>query len=231
MKNRVIATSVALALSFGSAHAGGIPVIDAAAIAQAVKDFEQGAAQLKQLQEQLQQAKELYGSLNGLTDMSNIADILNKPEIRQALPEDFAAVESLLKGEGEDRFGDSARKFLDQNVSYESEANDFYAQELAKAQKRSAGQMTVGEQIYNAGTKRIEGIEELREQISNSENAKETADLQARIQAETAALQADNLRMQGLAMVQQAQIRVAEQRAEEERRRTYEAMAKKYGGK
>lgn len=231
MRKLIIATSMAAIITTGHAVAQGIPVIDNASIAQAIEQFKQGAEQLEQLQAQLKQAQELYGSLNGLTNMSDIASVLNKPEIRQALPADFAAVEDLLNGNGDGRFGDSANQFMDKNVTYKSDANDYYAKALAKSQKQNAGQMTLGEQIYNAGTERIKGIEELRQQISKSSTAKETADLSARIQTEMAALQADNLRMQGLAMVQEAQMRVAEQQEAENRRKTYEALSKKYSGK
>lgn len=223
VKSFVIAASIAALMATAPASAQGIPVIDAASIAQAIEQFKQGAEQLQQLEAQLKQAQELYGSLNGLTNMGDVASLLNKPEIRQALPEDFAAVEDLLSGKGSGRFGDSASQFLDKNVTYKSDADDYYAKALAKSQKQNAGQLTLGEQIYNAGTERIKGIDELRQQISKSATAKETADLSARIQTEMAALQADNLRMQGLAMVQQAQLQVAQQNAEENHRNRVKA--------
>lgn len=211
-----LALAISLAVASSGANASGIPVIDAASIAQAVKQFEQGSQQLKQLEEQLKQAQELYGSLNGLTDMKDLQSILSRPEIKQALPKDFAAVEGLLSGNGDGKFGDSAAKFLEQNTTYKSDANEFYAKELAKTQKRNAGQMTLGEQIYNSGTERMKNIEKLRDKLAKSTTAKETSDLQALIQTETASLQADSLRMQGLAMVQQAQMQIAEQNAKEE---------------
>ncbi len=42
--------------------------------------------------------------------------------------------------------------------------------------------MSLGEQIYNAASKRIDGIDQLREKISTAGDAKEIADLQARLQ-------------------------------------------------
>lgn len=226
-----LALAVAVGVASSGANASGIPVIDAASIAQAVKQFEQGAEQLKQMEAQLKQAQELYGSLNGLTDMKDLSSVLNRPEIKEALPKDFEAIEGLLSGNGDGKFGESASKFLEKNTTYKSDANDFYAKELAKAQKRNAGQMTLGEQVYNSGTERMKNIDKLREKLAKSTTAKETADLQALIQTETASLQADSLRMQGLAMVQQAQMQVAEQQEAENRSQTYEALAKKYGGK
>ncbi|WP_408914473.1 P-type DNA transfer protein VirB5 [Brucella pseudogrignonensis] len=225
MNSRRIALvcATALGVTLSGAHASGIPVIDAASIAQAVKQFKQGAEQLKELEAQLKQAQELYGSLNGLTDMKDLTSVLDRPEIKDALPKDFAAIEGLLEGAGEGKFGDSAGKFLDKNTTYKSDANDYYAKALSKAQKRNAGQMTLGEQIYNSGTERMKNIDKLRERLAKASTAKETADLQALIQTETASLQADSLRMQGLAMVQQAQMQVAEQNAQEEHRKKIDA--------
>ena len=82
------------------------------------------------LDEQLEQAQQLYGSLNSLTDMADVASLLNDPAIRKALPQDFAAIEGLFKGNGTGVFGDSASNFLDANSTYRTTANDFYAQEL-----------------------------------------------------------------------------------------------------
>ncbi len=76
--------------------------------------------------------------------------------------------------------------------------------------------MSLGQQIYDTATKRIEGIDQLRQQISSADDAKEIADLQARIQAESAFLQTDLLRMQGLQMIQQAQVQVEQQRQSED---------------
>jgi type IV secretion system protein VirB5 len=84
--------------------------------------------------------------------------------------------------------------------------------------------MSLGQQIYDAATKRIDGIDQLRQQISSASDAKDIADLQARIQAESAFLQTDLLRMQGLQMVQQAQAQVEDQRKAEDWRKRIDTM-------
>ncbi|MGO8499507.1 type IV secretion system protein, partial [Rhizobium ruizarguesonis] len=65
--------------------------------------------------------------------------------------------------------------------------------ELSRAQNQNAGQMSLGQQIYAAATKRIDGIDQLRQPISGAADAKDIADLQARLQAETAFLQTEAL--------------------------------------
>ncbi|MBB4321366.1 type IV secretion system protein VirB5 [Agrobacterium tumefaciens] len=202
----------------------GIPVNDQAAIAKQIESIAQLKSQLDALNEQIGQARQLYGSLNKLTDMADVAEVLNDPAIRKALPSDFAAIEGLLKGNGTGVFGDSASRFLEGNSTYRTDADDFYAQELSRLQNKNAGQMSLGEQIYDAATKRIDGIDQLRGKISTAGDAKEIADLQARLQAEQAFLQTDVLRMEGLKMVQQAQNQVDEQRKAEDWRQRMDNM-------
>ncbi|TCA41391.1 MULTISPECIES: P-type DNA transfer protein VirB5 [Rhizobium] len=208
----------------GTVSAQGIPVIDETAIAKQIESISQLKSQLDTLNQQLQQAQQLYASLNKVTNMADVAGLLNDPSIRKALPQDFNAIEGLLKGNGTGVLGNSASKFLDDNSTYRTSANDFYAQELARAQNQNAGQMSLGQQIYDAATKRIDGIDQLRQQISGAADAKDIADLQARLQAETAFLQTDVLRMQALQMVQQAQVQVDDQRKAEDWRKRLDAM-------
>ncbi|WP_439632162.1 P-type DNA transfer protein VirB5 [Shinella sp.] len=218
------ALAAALALSAGGAAGQGIPVIDQTAILKHIESIAQLKSQLDALHQQIEQAQQLYGSLNKLTDMADVASVLNDPAIRNALPADFAAIEGLLKGDGTGVFKDSASKFLEGNSTYRTDADDFYAKELARVQNKNAGQMSLGQQIYDTATKRIDGIDQLREKISTASDAKEIADLQARLQAEQAFLQTDVLRMEGLRMVQQAQNQVDEQRKAEDWRQRMDAM-------
>jgi type IV secretion system protein VirB5 len=213
-----------LILSAEGVGAQGIPVIDQSAIAKQIESIAQLKSQLDALNQQIEQAQQLYGSLNKLTDMADVASVLNDPAIRKALPSDFAAIEGLLNGNGTGVIGDSASKFLDSNSTYRTDADDFYAKELSRIQSQNAGQMSLGQQIYDTATKRIEGIDQLREKISSASDSKDIADLQARLQAEQAFLQTDVLRMEGLRMVQQAQSQVDEQRKAEDWRQRMDAM-------
>ncbi|EYR78175.1 P-type DNA transfer protein VirB5 [Shinella sp. DD12] len=221
---RGAALAAALILTASGAAGQGIPVIDQTAILKHIESIAQLKSQLDALHQQIEQAQQLYGSLNKLTDMADVASVLNDPAIRKALPSDFAAIEGLLKGDGTGVFKDSASKLLEGNSTYRTDADDFYAKELARVQNKNAGQMSLGQQIYDAATKRIDGIDQLREKISTASDAKEIADLQARLQAEQAFLQTDVLRMEGLRMVQQAQNQVDEQRKAEDWRQRMDAM-------
>ncbi len=223
-QSRAPLIAISISLVATAAWGQGIPVIDTSAIAKQVESITQLTKQLVTMKEQLDQAQQLYGSLNKLTDMADVASLLNDPAIRKALPDNFSKIEGLFNGTGSGAIGEAATKFLDGNSTYKTSANDFYAQELARVQNRNAGQMGLGQQIYDAATKRIDGIDQLRKQISTAADAKDVADLQARLQAETAFLQTDALRMQGLQMVQQAQMQVDQQHQAEDWRKRMDAM-------
>jgi type IV secretion system protein VirB5 len=218
------AVAATLMLSAGSTAGQGIPVIDQTAIAKQIESIAQLKSQLDALNQQIENAQQLYGSLNKLTDMADVASVLNDPAVRKVLPADFNAIEGLFTGNSTGVFSDSASKFLESNSIYRTSADDFYAQELSRIQNKNAGQMTLGQQIYDAATKRINGIDELRVKISTAGDAKDIADLQARLQAEQAFLQTDVLRMEGLRMVQQAQAQVDEQRMAEDWRQRMDAI-------
>lgn len=207
-----------VAASSVPAAAFGKIVYDPKAVAQIMKQLKQGKDQLDQLKSQLEEAKKLYGSMNGLTNMGDVGSILKEPGVRDALPKEFGEIESLLSGRGgSGELGGMSDKYYQENNAYQPpDVDAYYAKALEKSKKQNASQMGLGERIYEGATKRIEGIDELRQKISKAETAKETADLQARLQAETAMLQADQMRVQGVVMLQQAQLQARQQSAEQE---------------
>jgi len=119
----------------------GIPVIDQTAILKHIESIIQLKSQLDALNQQITQAEQLFGSLNKLTNMADVASLLNQPEIRKALPQNFAAIENLLRSNSSGVFGEAASKLLESNWTYQTSVNDFYAQELSRMQNRNAGQM------------------------------------------------------------------------------------------
>jgi len=204
--------------------AQGLPVFDSTALAQQLEHLAELKAQLDTMTQQLTQAQQLYGSLNKLTNMGDIAQVLNDPAVRKVLPPNFASVEQLLSGQGTGAAGASASQFQTSASVYSLPGNDFYSSELKRLGQQNAGSQSIGQQMYDAATQRIAGIDQLRQQIDQSQDPKTTLDLQARLQAESAFLQTDMLRMQGLMMVQTAQLEVVKQRAEEDWRRRVDAM-------
>lgn len=56
-------------------------------------------SQLAVAQDQLKQAKQLYDSFNKLTNTNDIAALLNTPQFRKVLPQQFSDIERLTSGQ------------------------------------------------------------------------------------------------------------------------------------
>ena len=210
--------------------AAQIPVIDPAAIAKQIEQIAELRTQIETAKDQLTQLQSLHGSLNKLTNMGDIAALLSNPAVRQALPKDFGQLEAALKGQGAGALGSRAETYARENEVYARTGDDFYATESRRAQLANAGQTSLAQQVYEAASRRMDGLDELRRQIGQSEDPKTTLDLQARIGSESAQLQNELLKMQALAMLQQAEVQTREQRAREDWDRRIDGNIRALGG-
>ncbi len=226
MRRSVVAT-ITLALSLGTAwpvQAFEL-VYDPTAVAKLVEQARQMERQIATLSDQLTEAKRLYDSFNKITDAGEIAGLLNTPALRKTLPAEFSQIESLVAGSGSGTFAGSLNGYLAKNRVYTANAgNDFYAAELERIARRTGTAHTLGEAVYDAAAKRVDQLDLLRRQIGQAHGAKDVADLSARLQAESALLQNDVLRLQGLAMIQRAQRDMDAQRERERGRQLVDEM-------
>ncbi|SEK03887.1 Type IV secretion system proteins [Marinovum algicola] len=214
---RLLMPAAALAFSLSAtAHAQGVPVVDNTAIANAKAEF---VKEIAQMVEELEQAKALYASINGLTDMDSIVSALNSPDVRELLGPDAMQIASDFDIDLDD-LGDLAGKAQDAAdfsalVGANIDADDFYQSELDRIRNQSARDTAVGDRIVTLSDDRLAGLEQLRSKIGTVSTQKEVDALNARIAVEQAMLQNDTNRIQGLAMLQQAQRQVEEQRQTE----------------
>lgn len=221
-KSVLLATVLSFAVPV-TAFAQGIPTFDSSNFANMLKQLEHQMTQIKTMTDQLNQAKAIFDqakglkdSFNQLTNIGDLASALKNPDITKLLPDDFKKVETALK----DLISGNASKY----DHYSTPGNDFYAQELKRQKKETYSDMAVGEAVYTTAGKRVTALEELRDKVKTASTPKEVMDLQARISAESALLQNEVLRMQGLAMVADARNRVDDSRAAEDFRKRVDEM-------
>lgn len=215
MKLKIISVAV-LTATATPVFAQGIPVIDTSAIANAKVEF---AEEIAQMIAELDEAKRLYDSVNGFTNMDEIVGALNDPQVRELLGPDFMAVASDLTAPI-DSLGDLAANAQDlvefTKVTPEQlSAEDFYRTELDRIGQNAARNGAVGERVIQSADERLAGLEQLRQQLGNASTQKEMDALSGRIQIESAMLQNDTNRIQGLAMLQNAQGQLNVQRTSE----------------
>lgn len=210
MRKAVSAAVVLIGLIAGSgAQAQGIPVMDVASIAQQIQQVAAWAQQFQQMQQQFQQMQQSYNSMNGSRGMANL---VNNPALRQYLPANYQSI--LNNG-----YGNSAAIRAGAKV-YGIEQTSLGANtDSARAFEASAQQAAINratsEEGYRQASERFASIQVLLDRVNSSPDAKDIADLQARIQAEQVMMQNESVKLAMLSQLQQAQRDLSVQQATE----------------
>lgn len=226
MKTRYAAVASALVIALGlcaapAAQAQQI-VHDPASYAKLVEDARTALQQLQALQAEVEQGQRLFDSLNDLSDVNALAGALGLPEVRNPLPDlrslraaadgDLAALGELA--ERADAIRRETRLYTPPSGELPA-AEAYYRDSLERAGARTARDLAIGEAISQASDQRLDGLETLRRALDTAPNARAVMDLEARLAAEQALIQNEQLRLQGLALTQAAEARLEEQRARE----------------
>ena len=207
MKKMIKALSATLLLAAPvSAFAQGLPVHDSANLLQQINAVRQAVQIVAQGKEQIAEAQKLYQDLNKLTDIPQLAQKLKTDALRQldtssSSLEGFGNGNLNVVGAGRAKADAVYRGLLDKlglSGSEQSRAGfDLNARNIGI----NAG---LAENIGTAVTSRTQGLDQLRTRLTTASTAKEVGDLTARLQLESAAMQNDQLRLQAIALQQQA---------------------------
>ncbi|CAN7646390.1 type IV secretion system protein [Phenylobacterium sp. LjRoot225] len=210
---------------FGAAvPAQAMVVTDPGAYVRMLQQLNQARAQLVELKSQVAQGKQLYDGFNKLTQINSIASVLNNPALRQYLPAEVRDTTRLLNGSLSDlgSIGTRATSIRSANRLFTpvttglSASQQYYQDTLEKSGDLAARDIALGESAFKTAAERQAGLDELRQRLSSATTAKEVMDLQTRIAAEQALINNDQMQLQGLAMMQEAERRMAEQRDREQ---------------
>jgi type IV secretion system protein VirB5 len=191
------------------AFAQGMPVHDSANLLQQINAVRQAVQIVAQGKQQIAEAQKLYQDLNKLTDIPQLAQKLKTDALRQldtsnSSLEGFGNGNLNVVGAGRAKADAVYRGLLDKlglSGSEQSRAGfDLNARNIGI----NAG---LAENIGTAVTSRTQGLEQLRTRLTTAATAKEVGDLTARLQLESTSMQNDQLRLQAIALQQQAQER------------------------
>lgn len=241
MKTRQLFQAGAAALTLvgamtAPAHALDI-VYDPSNYAQAVQQVTQLTQQLTVMQQQYQQLMQTYQAIAHLPQnaLNDLGRQLNVNQFRNALPAQSGVLGAVMSGQGlgPGSLGEAAQAYLNQNRIHAPTAGDFQATEMQRNASSVAGTQAMASELYQSAANRITVLQGFESQLANAADTKAVADLQARIAAEQAYIQAQQVQAQSLAMWQASQERNHQQRGEEERRRQIDNLieaAKAHGG-
>ncbi len=214
----VASAPVALAAFASPAAAQGIPVFDTTTYLQALQTAKQTLTMVDQGRQQIQQAADTFNSLSKLTNVNAIATQLLNSQVRNILPNTTIDAATLLKGDFSQL---GALGGLASNIqsryklsSSGSDADAAYSAALRNATGSAATMAALGENTLAVSQTRMQGLDQLREQLSSAKDPKDVMDLQARIAVEQAQLQNDMLKMQAIQMAQAGEANLANSSAE-----------------
>jgi len=210
----VAAAPVALAAFASPAAAQGIPVFDTSTYVEALAQVQNTVKMIDQGNQQIQQAQQTFDSLSKLTNVNNIAPQLLQSQVRNLLPNTSINASTLLSGDlsklgSLGTLASQIQSRYTMNPSSSSSSDAAYAQALKDATGQAATTAALGENTLSVSQIRMQGLDQLREQLSSAKDPKDVMDLQARIAVEQAQLQNDAIKMQAIRMSQEGQASLA----------------------
>lgn len=216
ISRRVCAVIASLSLLAPGAAQAQMAVYDATSFAKLVQQAQTALKQLDQLKAQIAQGERLFESLNQGSNINGIATELASPALRAFVPDAdkyVAAANGDLAALGE--IGQRALAIRQTNRLHTAAEGDVLGAELNRAGTRTARDLATAEAVGRAGASRLSGLQQLQASLTTAPNARAVLDIQARLAAEQAMIANDQMRLQGLAMTQDAEARLSEQRARE----------------
>ncbi len=199
---------------FGATAANaGIPVIDVAALVQAVQEVMQS---IEQVTNQIRQIEQLQAQYQAITGARNLGDVMNNPALQNYIPANATQLLGNVQTGGYSGLTSSARTLRDAQMTY----NCLDLSGSAQTQCQSALAMPYQQKAFmqdamDAARGRISQIQSLMQQINATPDAKAVAEIQARIEAENAMLQHQQTQINLARGLADAEARIAESRARE----------------
>lgn len=174
MKTRLLTLTLTLTLAV-NAHAGGIPVIDTAAISQSVQNSVKELAEMaKQLEEAQKQLEQMKASVKAMTGVKGFSDIL---EMGGVDPQIMKTFDDLLKGDTS-QLTESAKKYFDELPNCKDAKNPAICEQASLA---GVAQMEYAEKLNKQMENELKEIEKLSHRIKQTQDMKSIAELQADI--------------------------------------------------
>lgn len=223
LKKSLIAATLAMACVFPSQ--AGIPVsviLDATAqvnqiqnFAQMLKEYAMLVDQLTEMRRQLSQMEKEYDSVTG---SRNLGEILNDPEFKQYLPDNWKGVYQNIRHQGYDGLSGTARAMRDASKIFDAceYLTDPTEKRICNAQAVKPSQdQAFAQDAYQTSTNRVTQIESLMSKINQTSDPKAIAELNARIQAEQAMIQNEQTKIALYQASADAEERILAQQQEE----------------
>ncbi|MGU7843944.1 type IV secretion system protein [Burkholderia sp. AW33-5] len=203
-RTMLAAGAAALTLSMSTGvYAQGIPVLDASTLAQAIITVQQ----LKQ------QYVTLTNQYQALIGNRRLGDILNNPALRNYLPDEWQSVYDLVKSGQMNGISGVADSIARQ------EGLTAYTPGQQRLNDTLSANKALVMRAYQASIDRLNNIQQLMQQSNLTQDPAAKADLQNRWSAEISSINADKVRLDLAAKLQDAEKEFAQQAAHRDMQR------------
>lgn len=193
----IAAAGVAVLSSIHVAHAQGIPVLDVSNLAQAILT-------VQQLKQQYDTLTNTYQSTIG---NRGLGDIFNDASLRNYLPDQWQSVYDEVKSGQLNGISGVA------NSIEQQEGMTAYTPGQQRLNDTQAANKAMAMRAYQASIDRLNNIQQLMQQSNLTQDPAAKADLQNRWSAEISAINADKMRLDLAARLQDAEKDLAQQAA------------------
>ncbi len=209
--------AIAAAVAAAAPARAQMIVHDPAAVTQLITQAQTAISQLQQLRDQVSEAQRLYASFNDLSDVNALARQLLAPELRAFLPE-IEELEAAARGDlaSLGALAGRAQAIRAAARVIAADATTPESRELEASGDRAARDLALGESVAELASDRAQGLDELRAALDNAGSARAVMDIGARLSAEQALITNDQMRLQGVAMIQASEDRLDLQRRKEQ---------------
>jgi len=196
MRKQIIRAALLAAVTFGlagTAHAQ-MAVIDVKSVAQALQTA-------RNTLQQLQEAKQLYASLNSVTQINSVSDLLNNEILSEALPSGMQESVSLISGDLRElgAIGNRAESLMSGSDFTLSGIDSGFGDAqgiLNRAATAGARDQAYGEYMLEATEATGKGLKQLNSGLSASTTMRQSQDIAARAAIENAQVTNRLLQMQ-----------------------------------
>ena len=173
------------------------------------------AEQLNSMSKQLDQMKQVYGTLQG---MRNLGSLMNNDLLTQYLPQDYlGAVQSLRTGSGSfSGISGSLTDIMKANQlrsCAELNGDPQMRSTCTQQWKQLALQKQIGDMGYRKASENIRNLQTFVGSINASTDQKSISEVQARIQIETVRMQNEQIKLSTIQAMEEADRRLKQQSA------------------
>lgn len=216
-----IPAALALAGAVSTAHAGGIPVIDVANLAQTIQ---QVVNDVTKIQNQVQQITQLQNQLASINGIRNLGNVFNNPLLRNYVPAEAYTFVNAVSTGGYSGLTGTSKALRDAGMVYN--CMDLSGDARTRCQAALAQPYQHKGLLQDAMTSaagRLSQIQSLMDQINATTDQKAVQEIQARIGAENALLAHEATQIQMLQGMADSEERIARSR---DRERQYEMLGR-----